>query len=290
MNKPPLAKRGRTRTPNNKTTTDFCISEELWRMLEPSLPVHVNTHRFGGGRPRMPDRRCADAIFYVLRTGCQWEALKHTELCAKSTAHDRFSEWVAAGVFLKLWQAGVERFDELRGIDWSWLSMDGAMTKAPLGGKKTGPNPTDRGKGGVKRSLLTEGQGIPIGWVIDGANRHDMKLVRATLKSIVVGRPEPTDDQPQGLCLDKGYDYDEVRTILQEFGFTAHIRARGEEAKEIAREAGQKARRWVVERSHSWMNRFRRILVRWEKKPTHYLAFLHFACALIAFRAAGLFG
>jgi transposase len=290
MNKPPLAKRGRARTPNNQTTTAYGLSEELWRVLEPSLPVPGNTHRFGGGRPRIPDRRCADAIFYVLRTGCQWEALNQTQLCAKSTAHDRFSEWVAAGVFLKLWQAGVERFDELRGLDWSWLSRDGAMTKAPLGGKKTGPNPTDRGQGGVKRSLLTEGQGIPIGLVIDGANRHDMKLVRATLESLGVGRPEPTEDQPQGLCLDKGYDYDEVRAILQEFGFTAHMRVRGEEARELAREAGQRAHRWVVERSHSWMNRFRRLLVRWEKKSAPYLALLHFACALIAFRAAGLFG
>jgi putative transposase len=117
-----------------------------------------------------------------------------------------------------------------------------------------------------------------------------MKLVRATIERIVVERPAPTDEQPQGMCLDKGYDYDEVRAILQEFGFTAHIRARGEEIKELAREAGKKARRWVVERSHSWMNRFRRILVRWDKQPAHYLAFLHFACALIAFRAAGLFG
>lgn len=131
---------------------------------------------------------------------------------------------------------------------------------------------------------------MPIGLDVDGANRHDMKLVRSTIASIVVERPEATEEQPQGMCLDKGYDYAEVRAILQEFGFTAHIRARGDEAKEIAREAGKKARRWVVERSHSWMNRFRRILVRWDKKPEHYLAFLHFACALIAFRAAGLFG
>ncbi len=92
------------------------------------------------------------------------------------------------------------------------------------------------------------------------------------------------------MCLDKGYDYDEVREILEEFGFTAHIRGRGAEAKELKAEAGQRARRWVVERSHSWLNRFRRILVRWDKKPENYLGFLHFACALIAFRAAGLFG
>ena len=157
-------------------------------------------------------------------------------------------------------------------------------------GGKTGCNPTDRGKQGVKRSLLTEGHGIPIGLAIDGANRHDMKLVRRTLESLVVARPEPTEASPQGMCLDKGYDYDDVRAILVEFGFTAHIRSRGEEARELAAEAGKRARRWVVERSHSWMNRFRRILVRWEKKPEHYLAFLHFACALIAFRATGLFG
>lgn len=117
-----------------------------------------------------------------------------------------------------------------------------------------------------------------------------MKLVRATIESIVIERPEPTTERPQGMCLDRGYDYDEVRAILDEFGFTAHIRSRGEEARDIAREAGKRARRWVVERSHSWLNRFRRILVRWEKKPEHYLAFLHFACALIAFRATGLFG
>jgi putative transposase len=138
--------------------------------------------------------------------------------------------------------------------------------------------------------LLTEGHGVPIGIAIDGANRNDMKLVRATLESIVVDRPEPAPDAPQGMCMDKGYDFEEVRQILKEFGFTAHIRSRGEEAKELAREAGKKARRWVVERSHSWLNRFRRLLVRWEKKPEHYLAFLHFACALIAFRSAGLFG
>lgn len=131
-------KRTRARTPNNCTTTGFRVSDELWLVLEPLLPLNVNTHRFGGGRPRVPDRQCADAIFYVLRTGCQWEALNETELCAKSTAHDRFQQWVAADVFGKLWQAGIERFDELVGIEWSWLSMDGATTKAPLGGGKDG--------------------------------------------------------------------------------------------------------------------------------------------------------
>jgi len=137
---------------------------------------------------------------------------------------------------------------------------------------------------------LTEGNGVPIGLAIEGANRNDMKLVRETIESIVVDRPKPTEEKPQGMCMDKGYDYQEVRDTIKEFGFTEHIRSRGEEAKMLKREAGERARRWVVERSHSWMNRFRRILIRWEKKAENYAAFLHFACALIALRAAGLFG
>ena len=178
----------------------------------------------------------------------------------------------------------------MKGLDWSWLSLDGALTKSPLGGGGTGPNPTDRGKSGVKRSLLTEAEGIPVGLVVGGANRHDMKLARATVDSSPTPRPAPTPGRPQGLCLDKGYDYDEVRRILAESGFTAPIRSRGEEAQAIRKEAGFQARRWVVERTHSWLNRFRRILVRWDKSPRNYIAFLHFACALIAFRAAGFLG
>jgi putative transposase len=131
---------------------------------------------------------------------------------------------------------------------------------------------------------------VPVGLVVAGANRPDMKLVEATLQNLVVTRPRPTKPPPQGMCLDKGYDYAEVRDTLQAFGFTAHIQARGEEAQVLKRHAGFRARRWVVERTHSWMNRFRRVLIRWDKKGETYLGFLHFACALIAFRASGLFG
>src|SRR4051794_10697924 len=104
--------------------------------------------------------------------------------------------------------------------------MDGAMTKAPLGGKKVGKNPTDRGKQGTKRSLLTEGGGVPIGVVVEGSNRNDFKLLKETIESIAIERPKPMSEREQGMSLDKGYDdYDEVREILVEFGFTAHIRA-----------------------------------------------------------------
>jgi putative transposase len=138
--------------------------------------------------------------------------------------------------------------------------------------------------------LLCEGRGIPIGLAIDGANRHDMKLVEATLESIPVERPEVRSYWNQNLCLDKGYDFDEVRDLAEEFSYTAHIRARGEEAIKIAERAGFKARRWVVERTHSWMNRFRRILIRWEKKAQNYLGLLHFVCAIITFRHVEVLG
>lgn len=156
-------------------------------------------------------------------------------------------------------------------------------------GGKTGRNPTDRGKLGSKRSLLTDGRGIPLSVVADGANRNDHKLMRETLDSLVVPRPVPSDEAPQHLCLDKGYDYQEPRDLAREFGFTLHLRTRGEEI-EAKRHAGARARRWVVERAHSGMNRFRRILVRWEKKPANYLAMLHFALALITWRNAVLPG
>jgi transposase len=133
--------------------------------------------------------------------------------------------------------------------------------------------------------MLTEANGIPIGVAVDGANRHDCKLVAETIRSIPVKRPKPTKAKPQGMCMDKGYDYNEVRALVKEFGFTAHIRARGEEAKAIKKSARFKARRWVVERSHSWMNRFRRILVRWEKRADTYVAMLHLALGIITWRA-----
>lgn len=115
-------------------------------------------------------------------------------------------------------------------------------------------------------------------------------MARETIENIAVERPDATADAPQGLCLDKGYDYDEVRALLEECGFTAHIRARGEEAQALKHEVGFKARRWVVERTHSWMNRFRRVLIRWDKKACNYLGFLHLVCAYITYRQVGLLG
>lgn len=113
----------------------------LWEKMEKLLPERINTHRFGGGRPRRPDKDCADAIFFLLRTGCQWSALDDTGLCPHSTAHDRFQQWVRQGVWQRLWKVAVEEYDQLRGLDWSYLCVDGTMGKAPLGGEKNRAQP-----------------------------------------------------------------------------------------------------------------------------------------------------
>jgi transposase len=117
-----------------------------------------------------------------------------------------------------------------------------------------------------------------------------MKLARATLESIPIRRPRPGPRARQNLCLDKGYDFPDVRDLAREFSFTAHIRSRGEEARDLKRRAHARARRWVVGRTHSWLNRFRRILVRWEKKAQTYLAMLHLALGVITWRALTLSG
>jgi putative transposase len=205
------------------------IPDALWEQIEPLIPLG-KPHPLGCHNPRVPDRAALDAILFVLRTGCQWAALAATGLCSKSAAHRRFQEWTEASVFRDLWTQGLLAYEELKGIQWEWQALDGAMTKAPLGGEKTGPNPTDRAKSGTKRSLLTEGAGVPLGVAVAGANRPDFKLARETLESLPVVWPEPTPEEPQGLSVDKGYDYEEVRELAEESLYTLHLRTRGEEA------------------------------------------------------------
>lgn len=158
----------------------------------------------------------------------------------------------------------------------------GRRPNRPWAGKNTGKNPTDRGKLGVKRSVLTDARGMPIGLAVAGANVHDQRLVEATLDSIPVSRPRPSRRRKQHLCGDKGYDADAVRHAARRRHYTPHIRSRGEEQIQCRR--GARPRRWVVERIHSWMNRYRRILVRWEKKAANFVALLHLVFAHVLCR------
>jgi transposase len=116
------------------------LPDALWAKMEPLLPPRPK-HPLGCHNPRVPDRAAMDAIFFVLRTGCQWNALRETTICSSSSAHRRFQEWLAAGVFAAFWREGLLAYDALAGIDWTWLALDGAMGKAPLGGGKNRPQP-----------------------------------------------------------------------------------------------------------------------------------------------------
>ena len=259
-------------------TRPWEVDNALWQRVQPLIPPAPS--RSKGGRPRVDDRRVFAAIVYVLRTGAQWNAIPK-QVCSSSVAHARFQEWERAGFFRDLWQAGLMEYDEVRGIDWEWQSVDGAMTKSPFGGAATGGNPTDRGKLGVKRSLLTDADGIPLALVVDRANRHDSKLLRRTVDAVVIARPKTSRTQRQHLCLDKGYDYPVIDDAVATRGYIGHISRLGTTPR--AKKHGERARRWVVERTHSWINRSRRLLVRWEKKVQNYEAFLALACAQLIF-------
>jgi putative transposase len=271
-------------------TKPWTVSDEFWEKVEPLVPPAPS--RAKGGRTRMDARKAFTAMIYVLRTGIQWNALP-TEMGASSTVHDRYQEWERLGFFEELWRAGLLEYDELEGIEWEWQAVDGAMTKAPLGRGASGKNPTDRAKMGTKRSMLTDGAGIPLAVAVEGANRHDSKLLVATLDGLVVARPsseEEEDDSSlkQHLCLDAAYDSEPVREELEVRSYVPHISAADKKKRSERKEAcqhlgGRAARRWVVERTHSWLNRSRRLLVRWEKKTENYLAFVYLACAQLIF-------
>ena len=205
------------------------LSDSLWEQIEPLLPKVKSRYRgrgknrkHVGGRPLADRRKVMSGILYVLRTGCQWNALPKARYGSGKTAHSYFQRWTQAGVFRRMWQAGLAEYDEPKGIAWKWQAADGAMTKAPLGGEKTGPNPTDRSKRGTKRSLLVDEHGVPLGLVVSGANTPDGQLLEATLMSGLAERPDPAET-PQHLCLDKAYSDAPSAEVAEAQGYVLHV-------------------------------------------------------------------
>ena len=198
------------------------LSDSLWERIEPLLPRPKSRYRGRGknrkhigGRPAADPHKVMSGILYVMRTGCQWNALPK-EWGSGKTAHRYFQRWVRAGVFLRMWQAA-----------------DGAMTKAPLGGEKTGKNPTDRGKVGTKRSLLVDEQGVPLGIVVSGANTPDGRLLEATLQAVPIARPDPVTTE-QHLCLDKAYSGEPCTTVAEDAGYTVHVPDKANAKKNVS--------------------------------------------------------
>ena len=264
------------------TPTIWHIPDDLWSLIAPILGPEKSPGT--RGRNPTPFRLVFDAIVYVLRTGCQWQALPRQEYAPASTIHGVYRKWVKAGVFAQAWHVLLAYYDQQLGIAWKWQSLDGAITKAPLGGEATGKNPVDRGKSGSKRSLLCDRRGAPLSLVVTAANTHDKSVALETLDGIVIKRPEKLIYRLHHLCLDKGYDYADVIAGVLARDYILHMKKRGQDDQPLDGAKKSPARRWVVERTHSWMNRFRRLLIRWEKKVENYEAMLHLACVLILYR------
>jgi putative transposase len=262
--------------------TIWHMPDELWSLIAPLL----GPEKAPGtpGRPAVPFRRIFDGILYVLRTGCQWRAIPRAEFAPKSTVWGRFQQWAEAGVFQQAWLLVLVYYDLEVGIAWRWQALDGVITKAPLGGEATGPSPVDRAKSGTKRSVLSDGRGAPLAVVVAGANVPDKTLALETLDSIPVERPGRVVKRLHHLSLDAGYDYEEVVEGVLERDYILHLRPPAKTPLVVAPEKKHRARRWVVERTHAWHNKFRRLLVRWERKLDHYSAMIALASVLLTWR------
>ena len=261
------------------------VPDAMWKKIHSLFPKEKEPGT--AGRPAVPFRRVLNGILYVLRTGCHWKAAPK-EYSSGSTLHRRFQEWVEAKVIDAITERMLSWYDKVKGIDWQWQSIDTKLVPAPLGGEETGRNPTDRGKIGTKRHLLTDGNGAPLAFHLTAANRHDIKGIPELIgEGFLTPRPRPTLDRPQHLCLDKGYDAPEVDEFLQAQGYILHTkrkRLKGKDPVIGIGEAVYPARRWKVERTISWLNNMRKLRTRWEKKACNYRALWLLAAALIIYR------
>ena len=162
------------------------VVDTVWTAIKHLLPVHVETHPLGCHRGRAPDRVCFEVMLVRLVTGCSWEDAER--LCGNkvsdTTARARRDEWEHAGVFDAIAEEAIHSYDKIIGLDLSEVAVDGSLHKSPTGGEGTGKNPTDRAKLGWKWSILTDKNGIPLGWAVDGANRHDSVMLEPTLNSV----------------------------------------------------------------------------------------------------------
>lgn len=259
------------------------IPDPMWEEIKPLLPPQKEPGT--PGRPPVPHRKVMNGILYVLRTGCHWQAVP-ASFGSGSTCHRRFQEWTEEGIFRAIVEVMLQGYNQLRGIDWQWQAGDATTLPAPLGGGKTGPNPTDLGKSGTKRHLLIDGRGAPLSVHLTAANRHDLKGLFGLVSSFLVERPEPTANRLQHICLDKAYDAEEADELLEgELGYETHVKRKGEDQGESGvDEPVYPARRWKVERSISWLNNMRKLRVRWAKKAVNYRALWLLAIALVIYR------
>jgi putative transposase len=259
----------------------WIVPDALWALFEPLLPPRKK-HPLGCHRKRVPDRKALNTIIFSLRSGTGWNSIEESEhKSSGQSAYRRFREWTEAGVMEKFWRLVRDYYDKHRGLNWKAIVIDGSITKAQHGGEDVGPNPTDRRKGGTKRSLITDADGIPLGIVAAPANQPDYQLVSATLESMAMD--VPTKPGTTVFLADKGYDVASVRRTICAYDLLDGIiryRKRKESLPPPLPKSMLKGR-YVVERTHSWMHAFSKVKTRRERHLKNYMAMLHLTMALV---------
>jgi len=254
------------------------LAQPLWDQFAALLPAretYVSTHPLGCHRRRIPDRIVFDKLLQVLRFGCSYQGIADST-CSATTLRDRRDEWIRFGLFAQLKQIALDAYDRIVGLLLDDIAVDGCITKAPGGGEVAGPSPVDRRKQGMKRSLLVEGYGIPLGRVLAGANRHDSPLLPPTLDLLDDLGPLP---EQITVHLDSGYDSGKSRDTLAERGLHGEIARKGEKAPI------QATQRWHVERTNAWHNNFNRLQRCYERREAVVEAFFDLADAIITVRS-----
>jgi transposase len=254
-----------------------CLLEPLWEQFQALLPERPSfspTHPLGCHRRRVPDRTVFEHVLAALVHGSGYERIA-SRGCSDSTIRRRLKGWAVAGLSEQLHTLALRAYDRMIGLELDELAVDGCLTKAPSGGEAAGRSPVDRGKQGLKRSVVTEGRGSPLHVVSAGANRHDAPLLAPTLAGL-----DKLDRLPDEVAvqLDRGYDGGPTRALLDALGFEGAIARKGVPAPI------QAGSRWVVERTHSWMNGYGKLRRCTEKLQAVVDFYLFLAAALVVLR------
>ncbi|MER7728870.1 IS5 family transposase [Streptomyces sp. NPDC096323] len=258
----------------------WIVSDELWSLVEPLLPVPGP--KLVAGRPRVPDRQALCGILFVLHTGIQWEYLpQELGFGSGMTCWRRLAAWNEAGVWDRLHVVLLARPRAAKQLDWSRAVIDSSHVRAARRGPKSGPSPVDRARPGSKHHILVDGQGIPLAVSLTGGNRNDVTQLMPLLAKIpsvpgLVGRPRR---RPDALLGGRGYDHDKYRRLVWARGIKPVIARRG-----VLHGSGLGVHRWVVERTIAWFHGFRRLRIRWERRDDIHEAFLGLATCLITHR------
>lgn len=252
----------------------FYMSKKFWKEIRTVIPQKRSNRR-----PRKGAKKIMRALFYILRTGIQWKALPKEFKVSASTVHRRFQEWIHDQIFQIFWTNVLKKYQKKQYAMMQWVAIDGSCSKAPLGGEDVGKSPVDRRKIGTKKHICVDQNGIVIGITVSGANRHDNVMTQKTVKSI----PVPLRHKRIVFAGDTAYDAKKTRCFLKKNNFVPVISLNKRKSKKSV-EKVRSRHRWIVERTHGHLNKWRGIFVRWNKKVENYVAAIQIAATFYTLR------